>query len=150
MSVVQAKLTISNINQTVSHAARSWQGTIQSCPAREDCCSSGDLELIGYRRDDCQLEFWNLCQVEPSQNFIVKRYERSIKMVHKVIFPLDLQLAWFSSCWNPSLTFMSGGHCTAWEEVPMWGKTSKKQQVRAGSLSGIITTPLNLSEVKPT
>ena len=50
-------------------------------------------------------------------------------MVHKVIFPLDLQLAWFS-CWNPSLTFMSGvGHCTAWEEVPMWGKASKKQQV---------------------
>jgi hypothetical protein len=26
---------------------------------------------------------------------------------------------------------MSGvGYCTAWEEVPMWGKTSKKQQVR--------------------
>ena len=72
MSVVQAKLTISNINQTVPHAARSWQGTIQSCPAGEGCCSSGDLELIGYRRDDCQLEFWNLCQ-ETSQNFIVKQ-----------------------------------------------------------------------------
>ena len=47
MSVVQAKLTISNINQTVPHAARSWcQGTIQSCPAGEECCSPGDLELI--------------------------------------------------------------------------------------------------------
>jgi hypothetical protein len=105
-----------------------------------------DLELIGYRRDDCQLEFWNLCQVEPSQNFIVKRCERSIKMVHKVIFPLDLQLAWFSSCWNPSLTFMSGGHRTAWEEVPMWGKTSNKQQVREPFC---IASPWNLSEVKP-
>ena len=62
--------------------------------------------MTGYRRDDCQLEFRNLCQVETSQNFIVKH---SDKMVHKVIFPLDLQLAWFSSCWNPpSLTFMSG------------------------------------------
>ena len=70
MSVVQAKLTISNINQTVPHAARSWcQGTIQSCPAREGCCSSGDLELIGYRRDDCQLEFWNLCQSMPGGEF---------------------------------------------------------------------------------
>ena len=47
MRVVQAKLTISNVNQTVPHAARSWQGTIQLRPAREGCCSSGDLELIG-------------------------------------------------------------------------------------------------------
>ena len=47
MSVVQAKLPISNINQTVPHAARSWQGTIQSGSAGEGCCSSGDLELIG-------------------------------------------------------------------------------------------------------
>ena len=115
MSVVQAKLTISNINQTVPHAARSWQGTIQSCPAREDCCSSGDLELIGYRRDDCQLEFWNLCQ-ETSQNLIVKQDQQDGPqdtwswLVHK-IFPLDLQLAWFSSCWNPpSLTFMGSAH----------------------------------------
>ena len=51
MSVVQAKLTISNINQTVPHAARSWcQGTIQPCPAGEGCCSSGDLELIIWQR----------------------------------------------------------------------------------------------------
>ena len=65
MSVVQAKLPISNINQTVPHAARSWQGTIPSGSAGEGCCSSGDLELIGYRRDHCQLEFWNLCQSMP-------------------------------------------------------------------------------------
>ena len=83
MSVVQAKLTISNINQTVPHAARSWcQGTIQSC----------------------QLEFRNLCQVETSQNVVIVK--RSKKMVHKVIW--------------------------------------------LGSLSGIIASPLNLSEVKPT
>ena len=63
MSVVQAKLTISNINQTVSDAAGSWcQGTIQSC----------------------QLEFWNLCQVETSQNVVIVK--RSNKMVHKVIW----------------------------------------------------------------
>ena len=83
MSVVQAKLTISNINQTVPHAAGSWcQGTIQSC----------------------QLEFRNLCQVETSQNVVIVK--RSNKMVHKVIW--------------------------------------------LGSLSGIIASPLNLAEVKPT
>ena len=56
----------------------------------------------------------NLCQVETSQNFIVKQDQQDGPqgnwswLVHK-IFPLDLQLAWFSSCWNPpSLTFMSG------------------------------------------
>ena len=114
MSVVQAKLTISNINQTGSHAARSWQGTIQSCPAEEGCCSSGDLELIGYRRDDCQREFWNLCQSMPGD--LPKLHCETLQqdgpqgnwswLVHK-IFPLDLQLAWFASCWNPpSLTFM--------------------------------------------
>ena len=76
-----------------------------------------DLELIGYRRDDCQLEFWNLCQ-ETSQNFIVKQDQQDGPqgnwswLVHK-IFPLDLQLAWFASCWNPpSLTFMGGAHKT--------------------------------------
>ena len=98
MSVVQAKLTISNINQTVSHAARSWQGTIQSCPAEEGCCSSGDLELIGG--DLPKLHRETLQQDGPQGNWSW--------LVHK-IFPLDLQLAWFSSCWNPpSLTFMSG------------------------------------------
>ena len=100
MSVVQAKLPISNINQTVPHAARSWQGTIPSGSAGEGCCSSGDLESIGYRRDDCQLEFRNLCQVETSQNFIVKQDQQDgpqgnwTWLVHK-IFPLDLQLAFF-------------------------------------------------------
>ena len=58
-----------------------------------------DLELIGYRRDDCQLEFWNLCQ-ETSQNFIVKQDQQDGPqgnwswLVHK-IFSLDLQLAFF-------------------------------------------------------
>ena len=96
MGVVQAKLTILNINQTVPHAARSWQGTIPSGSAGEGCCSSGDLELIGYRRDHCQREFWNLRQ-ETSQNFIVKQDQQDGPqgnwswLVHK-IFPLDLQL----------------------------------------------------------
>ena len=131
MSVVQAKLPISNINQTVPHAARSWQGTIQSCSAGEGCCSSGDLELIGYRRDDCQLEFWNLCQ-ETFQKFHRETLQQDQQdgpqgnwswLVHK-IFPLDLQLAWFSSCWNPpSLTFMSGVGTAQPRRRFQWGGT---------------------------
>ena len=98
MSVVHGKLTISNINQTVSDAAGSWcQGTIQSC----------------------QLEFRNLCQVETSQNFIVKR---SNKMVHKVIWlgslsgiiasPLHLSKVkptWLPPLWNPCGGLESAG-----------------------------------------
>ena len=83
MSVVQAKLTISNINQAVPYAAGSWcQGTIQSC----------------------QLEFWNLCQVETSQNFIVKRSNKMLIWLGSLSgSPLNLsevKPTWLP-LWNP-------------------------------------------------
>ena len=140
MSVVQAKLTILNINQTVPHAARSWQGTIQSCSAGEGCCSSGDLELIGYRRDDCQLEFWNLCQ-ETFQNFIVKHSNKINKMVHRAIgvgwstrFPLRSALG---------MVFVMLESTVVWALHSLGGSNDRNH-------SGIIASPWNLSEVKPT
>ena len=84
MSVVQAKLPISNINQTVPHAARSWQGTIPSGSAGEGCCSSGDLESIGGDLPKLHRETFQQDQQDgPQGNWSW--------LVHK-IFPLDLQL----------------------------------------------------------
>ena len=101
----------------------SWVLCKQSCPYQISTKQCPMLPGLGKERFSralqgkaaAALETWNWSE-ETFQDFIVKQDQQDGPqgnwswLVHK-IFPLDLQLAWFSSCWNPpSLTFMGSAH----------------------------------------